>query len=90
MQGQTTHWGLKFYDNRKAFALCPYVANFKMISSKSDFIHIFNDFKHVYSSGAGADNPLGTEFLCKHIPHVTLVICCKFFPLNYFLTVFPI
>ena len=28
-------------DNRKAFSLCPYVASFKMISSKSDFIHIF-------------------------------------------------
>ena len=40
-QGQTTHWGQKFYDNRKAFSLCPYVACFKMISSKSDFIHIF-------------------------------------------------
>ena len=29
-QGQTTHWGQKFYDNRKAFSLCPYVASFKM------------------------------------------------------------
>ena len=40
-QGQTTHWGQKFYDNREAFSLCPYVASFKMIFSKSDFIHIF-------------------------------------------------
>ena len=32
----------------KPFSLCPYVASFKMISSKSDFIHIFNDFIHVY------------------------------------------
>ena len=46
-QGQTTHWGQKFYDNRKAFSLRPYVASFKMISSKSDFIHNFNDFIHV-------------------------------------------
>ena len=37
-QGQTFHWGQNFYDNRKAFSLCPYVASFKMISSKSDFI----------------------------------------------------
>ena len=51
-QGQTTHWGQKFYGNRKAFSLCPYVASFKMISSKSDFIHIFNDFIQVYISGA--------------------------------------
>ena len=29
---------------------------------KSDFIHIFHDFIHVYSPRAGADNPLGTKF----------------------------
>ena len=61
-QGQTSHWGQKFYDNRKAFSLCLYVASFKMISSKSDFIHIFKDFIHVYSLGARAENPLGTNF----------------------------
>ena len=60
---QTTHWGQKFYDNRKTFSLCPYVASFKMISSKSDFIHIFNDFIHVYSPGARAENPLGDKLL---------------------------
>ena len=52
--------GTKFYDNRKAFSLCPYVASFKMISSKSDFIHIFNDFIHVYSPRVRAENPLGS------------------------------
>ena len=36
-QGQTTHWQQKFYGNRKDFSLCPCVASFKMISSKSDF-----------------------------------------------------
>ena len=56
-QGQTTHWGQKLYDNKKACSLCPYVASFKMISSKSDFIHIFNDFIHVYSPRAKAGNP---------------------------------
>ena len=61
-QGQATHWGRKVYENRKAFFLCPYVASFKMISSKSDFIHIFNDFIHVYSSGARAENPWGQTF----------------------------
>ena len=44
--------------------LCPYAASFKMISSKSDFIHIFNDFIHVYSPWARAYNPLGTNFWC--------------------------
>ena len=61
-QGQTIHWGQNFDDNRKSFSLCPYVASFKMISSKSDFIHIFNDFIHVYSPGERAENPSRTNF----------------------------
>ena len=52
--------GTKF--NTKAFSLCPYVARFKMISSKSDFLHIFNDFIHIYSPGTRAENPFGTNF----------------------------
>ena len=60
-QGQTTSLGQNFDDNRKAFSLCLYVASLKMISSKSHFIHIFNDFVHVYSPGARAENPLGTN-----------------------------
>ena len=87
--GQTTLCGQNLDVNRKALSLCPFVASFKKISLKSDTI-IFHVFIHVYSPGAGADNPLGSEFLCTHIPHVTLVICCKFLPLNDFLTVFPI
>ena len=55
------------------------VLSFKNISLKSDFINILVVFIHVYSPGAGADNTLGSEFLCKNIPHVILVICCKFF-----------
>ena len=67
-----------FDDNRKAFSLCPYVASFKMISSKSDFIHIFNDFIHVYSPGARAENPSGTNFRCQQKALITSTICCKF------------
>ena len=77
-QGRTTHWGQKFYDNRKAFSLCPYVASFKMISLKSDFIHIFNDFIHVYNTRARAENLLGTNFRCQQKALITLTICCKF------------
>ena len=33
-----------------------------MISSKSDFIHIFNKFIHVDSPRAKAENPLETNF----------------------------
>ena len=48
--------------NRKPLSLCPFVASFKMITSKSDSIHIFNDFIYVYSPEARAYNPLGTNF----------------------------
>ena len=89
-QGRTTLCGQNPDVNRKALSLCPFVASFKQISLKSDFIHNFSCFIHVYSPRAAADNPLGSEFLGKHIPHVTLVICCKFLPLNDFLTDFPI
>ena len=37
-------------------------ARFKMISSKSDFIHIFNDFIHIYRTRARAENPWGLTF----------------------------
>ena len=40
-----------------------HLLRFKKISLKSDFIHNFSCFIHVYSPGAGAHNPLGSEFL---------------------------
>ena len=92
-QGQTTLCGQNPDVKRKAMSLCPLVASFKTISLKSDFIHNFSCFYtciYVYSPGAGADNPLRSEFLYKNKPFVNLVICCKFPPLNDFLTVFPI
>ena len=61
-QGQTTPWRQNFDVNRKALSFCPFVASFKKISLKSDFIHIFNDLIHVYSPRAGEDNPLETKF----------------------------
>ena len=60
-QRQTTHRGQKFYDNRKTFSLCPYVASFKMMFLKSDFIHIFNDFIHI-APGQGQKTPCGHTF----------------------------
>ena len=77
-QGQTTHWGQKFYDNRKAFPLCPHIASFKMISLKSDFIHIFNNFIHVYSPGTKAGNLLGINFRCQQKALINSTIWCKF------------
>ena len=62
-QGQTTLCGQNPDVNGKAWSLCPFVASCKKISLKSDFIHNFPVFIHVYSPGAGADNPLGSELL---------------------------
>ena len=62
-QEQTTLFGHSSDVNRKALSLCQFVAGFKKMSLKSDFIHIFACFIHVYSPGAGADNALGSEVL---------------------------
>ena len=76
-QGQTIRWRQNFDDNRKAFSLCPYVASFKMISLKSDFIHSFNDFIHIHSPGSRAETPLRTCFDVNR-KLITSTICCKF------------
>ena len=90
-QGQTTLWGENPDVNRQALSLCPFVASLKKNTFEVWFYtSFFHVFIHVYSPGAGADNPFGSEFLYKHKPFVTLLICCKFPPLNDFLTVFPI
>ena len=46
------------------------------------YIYFFHAFVHVYRPGVGVDNPLGSNFLYQHKPFVTLLICCKFLPLN--------
>ena len=60
-QGQTTLCEQNHDVKRKALSLCPFVARFQNISLKSDFIHNISCFIHVYSPGAEADNPLGSE-----------------------------
>ena len=76
-QGETIHWGQNFGDSRKVFPLYPWVASFKMISSKSLFVHIFNDFINVYSCGARAENSLGKNFWCQQKTLITSTICCS-------------
>ena len=62
-QGLTTPRGRNFYVNRNILTLWSFVASFKKISLKSDFMHFFfHDFIHVYSPGVGADSPQGTKF----------------------------
>ena len=61
-QGLTTPWGRNFDVNRNILSLRSFVESFKKISLKSDFIHFFHDFIHVYSTRAGADSPRGQNF----------------------------
>ena len=64
--------------SRKALSFYPFVASFKEIFLKTDFIHFFHDLIHVYSPGAGGIQPPGdiilmsTETSC-HFGHLLLV-----------------
>ena len=61
-QGQTVLSGQSFDVNRNVLSLHSFVASFKEMSLKSDFIHFFHDLIHVYSPGAGEDSPQGAKF----------------------------
>ena len=54
----------------------------QMISSKSDFIHIFNDFIHVYSPGTRAENPLTFDVNRKPLSLQPFVASFKQISLN--------
>ena len=57
-QGQTTLCGQNPDVIRKALLLCPFVANFKKISLKSDFIHNFSCFYTcIQPQGSGRHPP---------------------------------
>ena len=62
-QGQIALRGQNFDVNRKALSLYPFVASFKEISLKSDFVQFFHDLIHVYSPGAGGIQPPGDNVL---------------------------
>ena len=47
-QGLTTPWGRNFDVNRNILSLRLFVASSKIFSFKSDFIHFFHDFTHIY------------------------------------------
>ena len=74
----TTLWEWNFDVNRNILSLRSFVASFKKISLKSDFIHFFHDFIHVYNPGAGADSLQGTKFWFQLKCLVTSFTCCKF------------
>ena len=49
-----------------------------------------NGYVHVYSPGAGADNPVGSNVFINSIIKSILSFAARFPPLNDFVTVFPI
>ena len=77
-QWQTAPRGQNFDVNGKALSLYPFVASFKEISLKSDFIHFFHVLIHIYSPGTGGIQPpedkvlMSTETSC-HFGHLLLV-----------------
>ena len=57
-QGLTASWGQDFDVNRNILSLPSFVASFKKISLKFDFIQFFfHDLIHVYSLGQGRQPP---------------------------------
>ena len=77
-QGLTTPRRRNIDVNRNILSLRSFVASFKKISLKSILYNFFHNFIHIYSAGAGADNPQGTKFWCQQKCLVTSFICCKF------------
>ena len=61
-QEQTAPRRQSFDVNRNVLSFDSFVASFKKMSLKSDFIHLFfHDLIHVYRPGAWADSPQGTK-----------------------------
>ena len=58
-QGLTTPWDEILMSAGTSCHFGHFVASFKKISLKSDFIHFFSSWfnTYIYSSGAGADSP---------------------------------
>ena len=72
-----------------ALSLCPFVASFKKKFFEVYFLQIFFHASiHVIEPRGKGRQPLGVKVIYQHKPFVTLVICCKFLPLNDFLTFF--
>ena len=61
-QGQTAPRGQSFDVNRNVLSFHSFVASFKNMSLKSDFIQFFYDLINVYSPRTEADRPQGTKF----------------------------
>ena len=79
MSGADNPRGQNFDVNRIHLSLRSFATSFKKISFKYDCIQFFfHYFIHVYSPGAGPDNPFRIKFWCQQEHLVTSVIYCKF------------
>ena len=77
-QWQTAPRGQSFDVNRNVLSFHSFLASFKKMSLKSDFIHFFfHDLIHVYRPGTGAAAPRDEIFISTE-GLITLPICCKF------------
>ena len=62
-QGLITPWGRNFHVNRNILSLRSFVASFKKISLKSDFIQFFFMILYMYiAPGQGQTAPRGQSF----------------------------
>ena len=61
-QGQTAPRGQSFAINSNILLRHSFVASLKKMSLKSDFIHFFHDYIHVYSPRQGQTAPRGQNF----------------------------
>ena len=68
-QGQTASREQSFHVNRNVLLFHSFVASFKTMSLKSDFIHFFHDLIHVYSHRAGGiQHPRDKVLMSKETP----------------------
>ena len=69
--------GRNFDVNRNILSLLSFVASFKKISLKSDFIQFFHDL-NMYIAPGQRHSPNGAKIWCQQKGFITLPICCKF------------
>ena len=77
MSGADNPRGQNFDVNRNLLSLRSFATSFKKSLWSLILYHFFHDFIHIYSPGAGPDNPLRTKLWCQQEYLVTSVICCK-------------
>ena len=62
MSGADNPWGQNFNVNRNHLSLRSFATSLKKSLSSLILYNFVHYFIHVYSLGAGADNPLGMKF----------------------------